>query len=176
MHDHGPREDPLTDLGYETRDINIAGLRTTAILFFGFSIMCFVVVGIWLLLAKPQMGSELAPNKPMPEIKLQSNISVRADIASFRQAETQRLSSTGQNPDGSYHIPVDEALDLVAQRGLPHTQTNTIAQSPGNTIPQNAVGPGSSNSTASQPSDTGVAPSAGTTAPKEPMGREAGNG
>jgi hypothetical protein len=142
MHSHEPREDPLTDMGYETRDINIAGIRTTAILFFLFSFGCFVVVGVWFLIAKPPMGSELAPNKPMPPILLQSDSSVRADIASFRQAETQRLSTSGPNPDGTFHIPVDQALNIIAQRGLPHTETNTAATSPGNTIPQNAIGPG----------------------------------
>ena len=149
MHKHdSQQEDPLAKLGYEAgyemRDINITGLRNTAFFFFGFSILCFAVVGVWFYIAKPAMGSELAPNKPMPPILLQSDATVRADIATFRQNETQRLSTSGPNPDGTYHIPVDQALEVIAQRGLPHTQTATPAASPGNTITQNAVGPGSS--------------------------------
>jgi hypothetical protein len=143
MHSHEPREDPLTDLGYEVRDINVKGLGITALIFFAFSIACFVVVGIWFVIAKPQMSSELNPNKPMPQIQLQSDIAVRADIATFRQNETERLGSSGPNPDGSFHIPVDKALEVIASRGLPHVETTTRAVSPGNTIEVNAVGPGS---------------------------------
>ncbi len=142
MHGHGPREDPLTDMGYEVRDINITGLRNTAIIFFLFAGFCFVVVAAWYWWYAPKMNTALDPRKPLPKITLQSNISVRADIASFRQAETKRLGGSGQNPDGSWYIPINSAIDQIAAKGLPRSVTKTPAFSPGNTIKQNALPPG----------------------------------
>jgi hypothetical protein len=142
MHGHGPREDPLPDMGYEVRDIDIAKLRTTAIIFFVFSMFCFVVVAIWYVWYGPKMEATIDPRKPMPAIQLQSNISTRSDIATFRQAETERLSTSGQNPDGSYHIPIGAAMDLIATKGLPRTLSSTAASSPGNTVKYNALPPG----------------------------------
>jgi hypothetical protein len=145
-HGHGPREDPLTDLGYETRDINIPGLRNTAMIFFGFATFCFVVVAVWFWWYKPQMTSTVDLRKPLPKITLQSNISVRADIQILRQNETQKLGYRGGNMDGSLHIPINDAINLIAARGLPRTESNVQAVSRGTTIPQNAVGPGRSGS------------------------------
>jgi hypothetical protein len=42
-----------------------------------------------------------------------------ADMDYFRDSELRRLESTGKDPDGSIHIPVNRAIDLLAQRGLP---------------------------------------------------------
>jgi len=41
------------------------------------------------------------------------------DMYVFRKAEETRLSSTGQDPNGTIHIPIDRAMDLLARRGLP---------------------------------------------------------
>jgi hypothetical protein len=142
MHDHGPREDPLTDMGFETRDINVKGLRNTAIIFFGFSMACFVVVAVWFVWYAPKMSTSIDPTKHMPEVPLQSNISVREDIQVFRQAETKRLETRGGNPDGGLRIPITDAINIIAQRGLPRTESSVHAVSPGNTITQNATGPG----------------------------------
>lgn len=143
MHGHGheKREDPLTDLGYETRDINIAGLRNTAIIFFGFATFCFVVVAVWFAWYKPQMTSTIDTSKGMPKIQLQSNITARSDIQAFRQAETERLGYRGPNRDGTFHIPIADAINLISERGLPRTESNVQAISKGNTIKQNAIGP-----------------------------------
>ena len=142
MHSHGPREDPLTDMGFETRDINIKGLRNTAIIFFGFSIACFVVVAIWFMWYSPKMNTDIDQSKLMPKVPLQSNISVREDIQTFRQNETKRLSDTGPNEDGTIYIPISAAINMIAAHGLPRTESSVRAVSPGNTIKQNATGPG----------------------------------
>ena len=41
------------------------------------------------------------------------------DMQIFRGSEEQWLNSTGKSPDGSIHIPVSRAMEILAQRGLP---------------------------------------------------------
>ena len=41
------------------------------------------------------------------------------DMQIFSGSEEKWLSSTGKSPDGSIHIPVTRAMELLAQRGLP---------------------------------------------------------
>ena len=42
-----------------------------------------------------------------------------ADMNKFREQESERLGSSGQDGAGVRHIAIDEAIDMVAQRGLP---------------------------------------------------------
>jgi hypothetical protein len=41
------------------------------------------------------------------------------DMGIFRGSEEKWLSSTGKSPDGSIHIPIHRAMEILAQRGLP---------------------------------------------------------
>lgn len=41
------------------------------------------------------------------------------DMSIFRGSEEKWLSTTGKAPDGSIHIPVSRAMEILAQRGLP---------------------------------------------------------
>ncbi|MCU1254082.1 MAG: hypothetical protein JWM83_381 [Candidatus Angelobacter sp.] len=41
------------------------------------------------------------------------------DMQLFRGSEDKWLNSTGKAPDGSIHIPVSRAMEILAQRGLP---------------------------------------------------------
>jgi len=41
------------------------------------------------------------------------------DMGTFRGSEEKWLSSTGKTPEGSIHIPIDRAMEILAQRGLP---------------------------------------------------------
>jgi hypothetical protein len=41
------------------------------------------------------------------------------DMQLFRGSEEKWLNSTGKAPDGSIHIPVSRAMEILAQRGLP---------------------------------------------------------
>jgi hypothetical protein len=41
------------------------------------------------------------------------------DLQIFRGSEEKWLSSTGKLPDGSIHIPINRAMEILAQRGLP---------------------------------------------------------
>ncbi len=141
MHTKGPKEDPLVDMGYEVRDIDYKGFGIAAAIFVAFGLFSFVVVGLWFWLYNPQMEAKLNPRQPMPAPLLQDNITVRSEIEDMRQKETLRLSTAGQNQDGSYRIPIDAAMREIAEKGLPHAESTVPAVSPGNTIPQNALQP-----------------------------------
>jgi hypothetical protein len=41
------------------------------------------------------------------------------DMQIFSGSEEKWLSSTGKSPDGSIHIPLSRAMEILAQRGLP---------------------------------------------------------
>lgn len=41
------------------------------------------------------------------------------DMRIFRDSEGDWLSHTGKSPDGSIHIPINRAMEILAQRGLP---------------------------------------------------------
>jgi len=142
MHTNEPREAPDADMGFEVRDVNISIISKVIFWFIAFDVICYAVVGVWYWAAKINISSHLDPKKPMPTIELESNVSVRADLETLRQAETATLSSYKRNDDGTYTIPIERAMKIIADRGLPHVLTSTPAVRPGNTIKQNAVQPG----------------------------------
>jgi hypothetical protein len=53
-----------------------------------------------------------------------------ADMGYFLKAEQDWLNSTGKNPDGSIHIPIDRAIDQLAQKGLPPVNGTFTPQPP----------------------------------------------
>jgi hypothetical protein len=143
MHTKGPKEDPLVELGYEHRDINIPALRNAVLGFFAFTFFSFGLG--WALYTHwdPQFSDEyknakenrIIPRDPNP--LLQNNITARTDLMGLRQHETAILTSTGwDETHTNLHIPVDQAMSLIAQRGLPPTGNSVPAISKGNTTDQ----------------------------------------
>lgn len=143
MHDH-KREDPLTDLGYEVRDTDMQAIGKATTIFFVFVFISFLLgFGIlWLLVGNgnPVKGFNAlkdrkttapfmtnAPKPPYP--LLQTNITTKTDIKELRQNETTILTSSGivDAQKGVYRIPIDRAIDLTVQRGLPDVSTNPVA-------------------------------------------------
>jgi hypothetical protein len=61
--------------------------------------------------------SPLATAGLPPEPHLQAN--PPADWQRMRATDEAILNSAGRSPDGSFHIPIDRAMDLLAQRRLP---------------------------------------------------------
>ena len=96
---------------------------------------------------------------------MQGNVAAKIDIMEMRQFERHQMESYGTNketaPDGRtverQRIPVDAAMEILAKRGLPDIANDQKATSPGNTIPQNAVGPAGA-STNTSPAETGAVP------------------
>jgi hypothetical protein len=55
--------------------------------------------------------------KAFPEPRLQYDDA--RDMQELRSTEAARLMSTGKNPDGSVHIPIAQAMELLSKEGLP---------------------------------------------------------
>lgn len=131
---HSPkREDPLLDLGYERRDIDMMAIGKAAAWFFGFSFISYIAGWLILRFMNPDMIKVQAASPPFvqnpppaPNPLLQTNITTKTDIRELRQKETQALTTSAvlDAQHGVYRIPVDRAIDLTLQRGLPQRPSN----------------------------------------------------
>jgi hypothetical protein len=113
-------------VGHETRDINVRVVMWFAIgLIVAAVIIHFALGAIFAFFSKTHPSPE-APSRIMvqprivaPEPRLQTNPSV--DLAQFREAEENKLNSYGwvDKQRGIVRIPIERAMDLIVQRGLP---------------------------------------------------------
>jgi len=62
-----------------------------------------------------QMEERLKRTFPVPRLQYDDTY----DMQTFRNSEDKWLGSTGRDAEGNIHIPVDRAMDLLVQRGLP---------------------------------------------------------
>jgi hypothetical protein len=136
--------------GHERRDVN---LRVILITLFIMGVTAIVIhTCLWFLMrayaANPAEALEKAaadargPQTP-PEPRLQ--VSPPSDLGEVRRAETAALSTYGWTDRGAgfARIPIDRAMDLLVQRGLPRTpppaKPGTVvrggATSPASTLP-----------------------------------------
>lgn len=128
--EEGRPEDLLQELGYETQDIQYRKFATYGAYYFGFFILCIILGFAFIAVMSPTglRGGRMADSIPKTTAPtstpfLQSNITARTDIMSLRRDETAVLTTSGvvDQAKGIYRIPVDQAIDLIAQRGLPKT-------------------------------------------------------
>jgi hypothetical protein len=63
------------------------------------------------------------------------------DMDLFRSSEERWLSSTGRNPDGSVHIPINQAMDLLVQHGLPQVSGPFVPPMLPTAVPMVPAGP-----------------------------------
>ena len=122
-----------TDVHHETSDVNIrAILGFGAGLMLATAIVCFLM---WLLFMyfqgrEAQSGAREFPlaaeqqNRMPPEPRLQTN--PKEDMRVFRAQEEAALSSYGwtDKDTGAVRIPIEEAMKLTIQRGLPTREEN----------------------------------------------------
>lgn len=160
MHTEFKPEDPdvLREMGYDRRDLKIPLLKKyTFWITFG-CIICFAVsipVYNWVSTGGKTIPRMLGTTRePAPASKnhiqppnplLQDNFSTKVDIKDMRLHEDEVMSTFGwvdQN-NGIVHIPITKAMDMVQKNGVA-TGNQVPADSKGNTISQNAVGPGTS--------------------------------
>jgi hypothetical protein len=131
--------------GHERRDVN---LRVILITLGIMGITAIVIhVSLWFMMrayaANPAEALEKAaadargPQIP-PEPRLQ--ISPPSDLADVRREETAALSAYGwaDRPAGFARIPIERAMDLLVQRGLPRTPPPA---KPGTVVRGGAVSP-----------------------------------
>lgn len=167
MHTDEPREVEGRDLGYDPRDIDAPKIYKVVLGFFAFALVFFglgAVYYIWI--GKIETGQRFDPRKPaIVGPKIQGNVAAKIDLMQMRQDERAQIESYGKDEEtlatgqkvARQRIPVARAMQLLAQRGLPVIKNDEKATSPGNTIPQNAVGPAPS-STNTSPAQTPPVP------------------
>ncbi|HEX4424230.1 MAG TPA: hypothetical protein VH079_02450 [Terriglobales bacterium] len=145
--------DPSDDQGFEKRDLSAGGLYG----FFAGLIVCTGIVFAIMLgvyhfmdsyeksheppmspMAKteadtresdtPAVTKQMEKTFPLPRLETDE----RTEIRDFRLKEEQQLHSYGwvDQSAGSVHIPIDQAMQLIAERGLPTTpKTGTVPTS-----------------------------------------------
>jgi len=115
---------------YETRDASTRGLVMFGIGLFA-TLVVVAALTAWLFgyFAKSQsLGPPASPFENVrvlpPQPRLQVN--PREDLLRLREKEKAELDSYGwvDQKNGIVRIPIDRAMDLIAQRGLPARQPN----------------------------------------------------
>lgn len=123
-----PNRTPLRDnpdVSHERSDVDIG-----AILRFGGGLIIVIAVAqiglYWLLAQYEQRSARSAPVVSAPDAEEQIppprlQISPRNDLAEMRAAEDRELTTYGwvDKEKDTVRIPIDRAMELLAQRGLP---------------------------------------------------------
>jgi hypothetical protein len=142
MRAHGEIDDYVPDPGarHETRDVSTRVVVVFgALLVVGAIVVHFLVWGLYVFYgslnakAYPRqypmahVGAPLLP--PAPRLQTQP----REDLKNLRAEEQERLDSYGwvDAARGDVHIPIDRAMELLLQQGLPSRQQAPVATSPG---------------------------------------------
>jgi hypothetical protein len=110
--------------GHQTPDINLRAVTWTTIGLVISVLAVLVTVGGLFSFFKRQYASESAPSgittagrlSPVPRLQ-----TTTSDLHQFLEAENAKLNSYGwiDRKAGVIRIPIDRAMDLLAQRGLP---------------------------------------------------------
>lgn len=125
---HGPT-DPDTSKGYEVEDAGVREVLLTGVgLAAGTILVGLAVFGLMRVLQQAEVGgrqpvTELAvPPSIPPEPRLQDK--PWEEMEAFRKREDQLLTTYGwtDRAAGQVRIPVDKAMELLIQRGLPARQ------------------------------------------------------
>jgi hypothetical protein len=109
--------------GHETTDVNVWAVGKFAI---GLVIVCVVSIGLLFGLLKffqsreeTSVANTVEPTKMFPEPQLQKT--PIPDLKAIRAEEDRLLNGYAwvDQPKGVVRIPVDRAIEVLAQRGLP---------------------------------------------------------
>jgi hypothetical protein len=116
--------------GYERSDMNpmvvgaaaVGLLITLGLALVAVTLLGQAVVGVPFAVSRPAdlvsgLQASAAPTPPAPALEAQSG----QTFGPYRAAEEQKLNSYGwvDRSSGTIRIPIDRAIDLTAQRGLP---------------------------------------------------------
>lgn len=124
MHEPEPTQDILEDLGYEKRDLSLPAVAKWTVAFFAVMVigMAISLLITWGLAA----NSPDARTRPIgairqlpPAPQLQAN--PKMDYDTYMASEKAQMTSYGwvDRKAGLARIPIDRAVDLVAERGIP---------------------------------------------------------
>ncbi len=112
--------------GHETRDLNVRAVSWFALgLVMAFVVISAAVIGLYKVFEhrhpSPDAPSRIAlyPHMIVPQPLLETHPAV--DLEQFQTVEAAKLNSYGwvDKPAGVIRIPIERAMDLIVQRGLP---------------------------------------------------------
>ena len=147
--DNDRPEDLLEELGYETQDIHYKKFSVYGAYFFGFLIASAIagfIIMYFMVPTKLSGGrmSSYVPKTQMPDSTplLQTNITAKTDIMSLRRKESEILDTNGvvNRAKGEYRISIDDAINILAQKGLPKTAAVPSNGDPGANIKVGSFG------------------------------------
>ena len=126
--DFGPQRPPEESLrrGFETRDVNVRGILWLAASVSGTVALALVVLSLLLTQlqgearrADPELSPLATSPRPPPPPRLQ-NTPIR-DFAEYQRDQQAQLDSYGwvDAKQGIVRIPIEKAMDLALERGLP---------------------------------------------------------
>jgi hypothetical protein len=130
--DDGP---PPIEEGHEPSEIKLRAIIIFAVVFVAVAIVVEVaMVGVMGLFktqdaeqikSKPRLLEDETGQFPAPKLQLNTT----ADMLDFRRSESESITSYGwvDEKDGIAHIPIDRALQLVTERGLPKAPPEAAA-------------------------------------------------
>jgi len=99
----------------ERSDISLRGLAAGAgIVLGGIAASILAAALVTKLVQAPATGPSAGREPPIAGAVLQT--APREDLASFRREKTARLSSYGRVDADHVHIPIDRAMQILAQR------------------------------------------------------------
>lgn len=123
--DHSQPHDVNVALGHETREVNIKLiLFSTFCMVVAVLVVCFITVGIFDYLSShqavpPQATALVRPREFPPAPRVQEH--PWEEYRVLHASEAKILNSYGwmDQANGTVRIPIDRAIDLIAERGLP---------------------------------------------------------
>jgi hypothetical protein len=119
---------------HESSDLSIRAIIWFAVgLIVAGVVVHFTLGGLWsVLLERREPAARLSPyaspKQLPPAPRLQTN--PPADLKAFRDSERRQMETYGwvNRPAGVVRIPIERAMDLVLQRGLPRAASGNLQQ------------------------------------------------
>lgn len=159
MSNETKHDNSTANSGYERQDIGVAGILYFLVgLAVAGLIVYFVVTGLYSVLEK-RSNAQQAPLNPLvtsapvdtrhiardypkgafPEPKLEED--ERGQLSVIRLKEEQTLNSYDyvDQKAGTVRIPIDRAMDLIAQRSLPTRTQTAAAEKPSQPAPKETM-------------------------------------
>jgi hypothetical protein len=125
---------PGNHIRHETTDINVWAVGRFAIALVVVTIISLALVfGLMLFFQsreQTRLATTVQPTKLFPQPQLQQTPVL--DLRAVRAEEDHVLNSYGwvDQPKGIVRIPVAQAIDILAKRGLPHTAPAPAKEAP----------------------------------------------
>jgi hypothetical protein len=151
-HDHDIELPDITrpEVGHERSDVNITALVQFGIGLAALAVVSFVLIWVFYRVMEgvhggpiPPTGLNVTANALPPEPRLQQT--PITDLKSVLDAQNQLLTTYGwiDRQHGVVRVPIDRAIDLLAQRGLPsRTTPGPASAAAGVTVPdESGLGP-----------------------------------